>query len=384
VRLWSFVEGASRMGTIGPVATPRLSDRRLRLLRQTNQWLHRPGRASALDVVRTLMGVQAQDRAAAALALRARSEGLTAARVARALEEDRSIFRTWAMRGTLHLIATEDFGWIVPLTAERSLRGAHRRLAQLGVTGDQPEKGVRRIERMLASQGPLTRTGIAQRLRRSGIRTEGQAGIHLIRLAALEGLVCYGFDKDGDPTFALVRDWLGVGVPPRWNREEALGEMASRYLASHAPARPDDFATWSGLAAPDVRLAWERISARLVEVRSRGGSLWMLRSSMDEPPDGVIRLVPAFDPFLLGWKGRHLTLPERHEREVFPGGGLLRPTVLLDGRAVGTWALARRRDPPVVTVRPFARLGPAARDALEDEVGDIGRFLGRPARLALD
>jgi hypothetical protein len=58
------------------------------------------------------------------------------------------------MRGTLHLVATDDLGWLLPLIAPARLPAARRRLRELGVGGDGPVLAVRLIARMLADDGP--------------------------------------------------------------------------------------------------------------------------------------------------------------------------------------------------------------------------------------
>lgn len=280
------------------------------------------------------------------------------------------------MRGTLHLVPAEDIAWLVPLTAAAHVAGSLRRLAQLGVSSDRAERAVAAIERMLAARGPLTRAEIAERLRRARV-PKGQAVIHLIRLAALRGLVCYAADADSQEKFVLVRDWLGHGDPMEDAVDDAsLAEFAARYLAAHGPAGPDDLATWSGLRSSDVRRAWAELGDRLTEVSTPAGLLWRLRrSSARRATRPVVRLVPEFDPFLLGWRSRALTLPKRHERKVFPGGGMFRPAVLADGVAVATWSVARRGDPRDLTVRPFGRLDVGVRAAIEEDAADVVRFL---------
>src|SRR5207244_11621557 len=217
------------------------------------QLLHRPRRRSAVDVVRHLAGVQAQVRSAAGLALRARTEGLTAERVNRARVRDRSILLTWAMRGTLHLIAAEDHGWLVPLVIEPRVANARRRVKQEGVPGDQAVRAVRLIERMLQRDGPLTRAEIAERLRRHRIRTEGQAIAHLVWLAAAEGVMCYGPDRGSTRCFVLVRDWAGQDRTEPMEPAAALAELAVRYLRAHGPAEPADLASGSGVRLGDAR-----------------------------------------------------------------------------------------------------------------------------------
>jgi hypothetical protein len=62
-----------------------MDDAGLRARRAAAQLLHRPARAGTADVVRALLAVQAQGARAARLALRARTEGLTADAVDAAL-----------------------------------------------------------------------------------------------------------------------------------------------------------------------------------------------------------------------------------------------------------------------------------------------------------
>src|SRR5919106_3300167 len=202
-----------------------LSDDAVRRLRMAAQHLHRPRRLSAVDLIRHLTGVQAQVLSMAGLALRARTEGLSAELVDRARLQDRSVVLTWAMRGTLHLVAAEDHGWLLPLVTEPRVANAHRRLDQEGVPPDQRARAIRLLERMLKREGSLTRPEIAERLRSRGIRTEGQTIAHLLWLSAATGVVCHGPDRAGHLSFVLVRDWLGEQKPREL--ESALAELAS-------------------------------------------------------------------------------------------------------------------------------------------------------------
>ena len=343
----------------------------MRLLRQGAHLLGGRRRARPVsDVVAHLLGVQAQSRTAYPLALRARSARLTRADVDRAVGTDRSVVRTWAMRGTLHLVPADAHGWLVRLTAEPHLAGARRRLAQEGVRDG--DRALAALERVLG-EGPVARDELRALLARRRIRVAGRAAYHLVRLAALRGTVCLGPDRDGQETVVLVRDWLRPGA--ELDRDAALDEVARRYVASHGPATPEDLAAWSGLRAGDVRRAWERIGGELTEVPTRRGAMWMARRARAAPED-VVRLLPAFDPYLVGWKTRDLVLAKEHERKVFPGGGLLRPAIVSGGRVTGTWNVERRRGTGVtVAVDPFSRPRPAQRRALETEANDVLRFL---------
>lgn len=158
--------------------SPALGEEGLRALRARVQLLDRmKPDLPPEEIVRRVCGVQAQELPSAALALRARAVGLTESKVEEARIGERSVIRTWAMRGTLHLLASDDVGWLLPLVARRFLSDAWRRLAQLGFRNDGPAKAVTLIEKVLAEEGPLTRAEIGERLTRRGIRTEGRPTI---------------------------------------------------------------------------------------------------------------------------------------------------------------------------------------------------------------
>ena len=345
----------------------------LRLLRQDAQLLSRRRKLPAVDVVRHLLGVQAQIYAASHLAVRARSPVPTSADVETAVTEDRSLVWTWAMRGTLHLITAEDYGWLMPLTVRPSTANALRRLAQEGVAGDRAERAVRLTESAVAKHGHLSRADIAEQVSKKGIRIKGQAAAHLVWLASARGLICHGPLHDGKRHFVLVSDWLGHRESQPFGA--AINELALRYLKSHGPASPEDLARWAGISITDARAGWAQLAGRIRAVSTNRSGLSMLRSQETAVPDSVMRLTPAFEEFLLGWKSRAFCVSKAVEREIIPGGGVLRPTVLRGGKVVGTWSLQRGPRRSQIRIQSFTRLSVADQDALGAEVKDIARFL---------
>jgi hypothetical protein len=90
-------------------------------------------------------------------------------------------------------------------------------------------------------------------------------------------------------------------------------------------------------------------------------------------------LLPAFDEWLLGWASRDLVLAPRHAKRVAPGGGIIRPIAIADGRAFATWRLDRRRRR--IELDPFGRVSKAVRAGVEAEVSAVSEFLGMPLAL---
>jgi winged helix DNA-binding protein len=344
----------------------------LRRARAAAQLLHRPRAAGVAALVARLLAVQAQDLRSARLALRARATGLAAADVDAALTDERSVVVAWLARGTLHLVGREDYPWLLGLTGPTQRTGSRRRLGQLGVTPRQAERAMEVVERALAEEGPLTRVELAGRLAARRIPTEGQATPHLLGLAGMRGIVVFGpLRDDGAHAFALARDWLGAAPNPELEgaeRDAALAELARRYLAGHGPAAASDLAAWSGLPLRDARAGLNAIAS---ELRERDDGLVDLAAN-DAPSDRIpARLLPAFDPYLLGWKDRSFAVPAEHARRVHPGGGMLRATAIVDGLAVATWTAAGGD----VKLEPFGRLPRGARPALETDGQDVARFL---------
>jgi len=323
----------------------------LRARRSAAQLLDGARPRSAPEVVGRLLAVQAQELRSARLAVRARSSGLTAADVDRELTEERSLVVGWLLRGTLHMIRREDYAWLHALTAPRQMRGSLRRLGEEGVSPTDAELAVGLIETALAADGPLTRAELAERLAAAGIGVERQATRHLLRLAALEGVAVLGPVRGGVQAYSLTRDWLGEELPAV-DRDTALVTLATRYLAGHAPATAEDLAAWAGLPLRDARTAFAEIEPDL-----------------PPPAESPPRLLPSFDPYLLGWKDRSFAVPPGHARRVYPGGGVLRATATVDGRAVGTWSLRGGR----VSLDLFT---PEHATALEEEAADVERFEG--------
>ena len=328
------------------------------------QGLSGPPLRDPVGVAERLLAVQGQDPRGARLAIRARTNGLTAADVDRALSEDRSLLITWLNRGTLHLVRSEDYPWLQALTTPPLLTSSARRLRQEGVSPEAGERAVATIERALADEGPLTRQELRDRLDAAGVRTEGQAMIHLLFLVAVRGVAVRGPMVGKQHAYVLVHDWLGPQKPV--DREAALAELARRYLVGHAPADDRDLARWAGLPLRDARAGLEAIAK---ELRERKDGLLHLAKL---PPTGEIpepRLLGAFDPLLLGWTSREEILgPHTH---LVTRNGMFRPFALVDGRAAATWGFAKGE----VTVEPLGRIDKRTAAALELEAADVSRFL---------
>ena len=334
--------------------------------RLTAQLLAGPPAGDPVAVTERLLAVQGQDPRGARLAIRARTTGLSAGDVDRALTEDRSLLITWLNRGTLHLVRREDYPWLQALTTPPLRNGNARRLAQEGVTAEAAERGVAVIAGSLAEEGPLTRVQLRERIDAAGVRTEGQALVHLLMLASLRGIAVRGPMIGRQHAYVLVRDW--VGEPGPVDRDRALAELARRYLLGHGPADDRDLAKWAGLPLRDARAGLNAIATELDEREDGLLDIAGRAAPAAELPPPL--LLGSFDPVLLGWASREWLLDSH--KAVITVNGLFRPFALVDARAVATWSMPAGK----VVLEPFERLTRKDAAALSDEARDVVRYLG--------
>src|SRR5205085_5896565 len=145
-----------------------------------------------LEATRHLLAVQAQDLRGARLALRVRTASRHTSDLDRALTDERSVIVTWANRGTLHLIAAEDEPLLHALTTPQLRTASDRRLSQLGVSEAAARRGIKAMVKALSDSGPMTRVQIREVLERAKVPTAGQALIHVLFRATIEGLIVRG------------------------------------------------------------------------------------------------------------------------------------------------------------------------------------------------
>jgi hypothetical protein len=336
--------------------------------RLASQLLTGPPARSPEAVVGRLLAVQAQDARGARLGVRARSSGLVAADVDHALSVTRSLVVSWLNRGTLHLVAAQDYWWLHALTTPKLAVGNERRLRQEGVSAAQAERGVAVVAEAVMSDGPQTRAQLRHRLDEAGVPTAGQALVHILLAASRRAHLVRGPLIGNEHGYVSASAWLG-GQPAALDRDEALGVLARRYLAGHAPAGPPDLAKWAGITIGDARLGFDAIAD---EVDTVGDDLVVVAGQPVPMSSTPPRLLGAFDALLHGWASREPFVGQH--RGVVTTNGIFRPVALVEGRVVATWSLPGG----VVSIRSLERIPAGALGALITDAADVLRFLELP------
>src|SRR6478672_881752 len=306
------------------------------------------------------LAMQAQDVGSGMWSVGVRT-GATRADVEAAIEA-RLVTRSWPMRGTLHLVATQDVRWMCRLLNERMVATQ------------------RRVVEALTGGVALSRPAAIALLEGNGVDPSGQRAYHLVGRFCQEGLLCQGPAEGRQPTFVLIDEW----VPRSWapDREEAMAALATRYVASHGPVTERDLAGWCNqnltFAREAVALAGDAVTTETI-----GGQAYLVAADRPEPAAGTpVRLLPGFDEYVLGYKDRSAILTAEEELRVVPGkNGMFLGTVVVGGLVVGTWNRKTSARRTVVTVTPFGSLSATRRREIERAAAAYGRHLGSPAEV---
>ena len=376
----------------------RASPEQVSAFRLSRHHLAKRAPASALaQVAGDMAGAQAQLLSAAQISLWARTRDLSVDDVEMALWRDRTLVKSWCIRGALHLIPSRDFAVFVRGSARRNARSTAW-LVRAGISLDAVDRLVGAMRDVL--DRPLTRAEIAERISASlGIKTVKKSGRGwggssnatgfriagtvlsldgIVFLACLRGFACFGPAHGAEATFVRPEKWI-----PDWRDlpgEKAELELLRRYLRAHGPATVRDFALWTYMTAADARDVWARLEDELAPVDVGGRVGWVLRDDLRalqraEFDGPVVRLLPYFDSLLLGLKDKSHLVDAAHYKRVYRPQGWLSPVVLVDGRVVGVWSHERNGARLSVRVIQFSKASPAVRTRIRDEAEDLGRFL---------
>jgi len=357
--------------------TPMSSAETLRLLRLAAQRIEGSEFRQPVEVVRWMLAIQGQDLPGAKWSIGLRAPGSTLVDVDTAINSGQ-IIRSWPMRGTLHVVVAQDIGWMLGLTAERMLRSLTTRHRQLDIDDTAIARAGEIASGALEGGRSATRTEMMKAFEEAGVATTGQRGYHLLGALHQQRRLCLGPTSGNEQAFVLLEEW----VPDLrvLERDEALAEFVRRYFFSHGPATIRDFAWWTKLPLGDARIGLALARDSLEELVVDGVSHWMAPGLAHRVPARSVRALPGFDEYILGYTDRSASLTAAEFQAIVPGGnGVFQPTIVVDGRVLGTWRRTRGVGGVTVTPVPFAPLSRRDRAGFETAIREYGTFLGGAA-----
>ncbi len=376
---------AARKGSTGEPAA-RLTWENVLAWRLRRQHLDRRApREALLAAVADICGLHAQVMSSAELTAWARVEGIAPGAVGRALWEERTLVKTWAMRGTLHLLPASELPlWVAAQGALKPRHHAPSWLRYHGLTRAEADAMLAAIPRALDGR-MLTREGLADAVAElTGAAHLGEklreSWGALLKPAAFRGDLCFAPNAGQNVRFTRPDQWLGAWAPVETDR--AIREVVRRYLSACGPATREEFARWFGAASPTQAGALiGRLGEEVTQVEVEGTRAWLLAEHAAEiaeaAPPGVVRLLPAFDGYVVAApRDAPAVLPGEFKDRVYRPQGWLSPVLLIDGRIAGVWRHERADDQLAVRVEPFGELPAWARRAAEAEAERLAGFVG--------
>lgn len=355
----------------------------LRSLRLRAQGLRAPRDASAPEVVRRLVAVQAQEFLPSqwGLAMRVREDQRPDAAAVAAAIDAGEILRTHVLRPTWHFVHPADARWVVALSAERVHRQNRLYYRRTGVEGDIAARGLDIVAEAL-SHGHRTRAELATALEAAGMPFPGPAFTYLLMLAELERVAISGANAGRQRTYAAFDERVPPSSPRP--RDEALAELAARFIASRGPATERDFAAWSGFTLGDARRAFADapdVGGARFETVHIDGTPHQVAAPADRhriaAADPVVDLLQAFDEYIAGYAApREYLFPPGRSLSAAPEFPL--HAVVSDGVLAGRWAPVVDERRATVKLAPWRRFSRAEERSLAASVAELERFLGVP------
>lgn len=348
--------------------------------RLRSQHLVSPYAASAREVVRSLLAVQAENPGQAAWAVASRTQKPDQADLAAVLDSG-AVLRTHVLRPTWHFVAAEDIGWLLDLTGPRVRRVTGQQLRNVfGLDEKSIEQTIASVTDALARRGQLTRAQLADELRERGVPGTGQLMMILLAHIELLGLICSGSIVDGEHTYALMAE--RVPAPRRLDRAEALAEIALRYFTAHGPATERDLAYWATLTLTDVRAGLQQVRDQLGSFHHDGRVFWHAPGDVPSgPQEPAGHLLQILDETYRGYQDSRWVLDASgavpRTRETAAG------MALVDAQLVATMRRTTADDDVRFDLRPYRALTPSQVEALDQAASRYGEYLRLKARLTL-
>jgi len=338
----------------------------------------------AVSAVTRTAGIQAQVASAAELALCTRVEGLSPRDVQAAIFQDHTLVKTWAMRGTLHLLAARELPLYVAARDWQHTASWSNYFAEFGLTTSAQQEAFLSAIPHVLEQGPLTRPQLADAV----AKHTGMAQVRdfilssswgsPLKPSAYRGELCFGPGQGKTVTFLNPRVWI-----EEWQLIEpqrALQELARRYLQAYGPATADDFRFWWRCGKTLANTLFHSLAEEVEEVEVEGWRAFALRATLpliqSAEPVEAVHLLPLFDAYTIGAppRGCEPLLAAAYKSQVFNQQGWAFAVVLVNGSIQGVWRSSIRRSQTVVKVNLFCSSTAAIRTRIEAEAQRLSHF----------
>lgn len=338
-------------------------------IRLHNQQLSQQQFDSPGELVEWFGAVQAQDYLGAMWSIGMRLPTTIESEVEKATV-DKTIIRTWPMRGTLHFVSPKDIRWMLKYLATRVHSKVGSVFRREGIDAKQFTKAMKLWEKALEGGKSLTRDEMYDVLEKGKLSSKGMRGLLMLGVAAQEGLICFGARQGKQQTLVLLDEWLPT-KEKELTKDEAMKRLAEIYVRSHGPVLVDDLAWWSGLTKTEAASAIDSIKNQLTSEKCNDKKYWFF------PPEetkskSVCCLLPTYDEFGIAYKDRS---PMIHKTDLKKVGGVFTSGIMHNGKITGVWRRELVKEIVDIEIKPFAKYSFAQKKALTPTIKAYSKFL---------
>lgn len=329
---------------------------------------------SEVAVASRLCGLHAQLLSSAELSLWARVEGLRQGAVQKALWQDRTLIKTWAMRGTLHLLPSNELPlWMGALATSKRYLRERAWMNNFGISLQQLDQITQAIIAGLDGRA-LTRDELVAEVERStGIQIADSSWGTVFKPAAFAGGLCFA------PSAGQYVRFTKPEAFSKMDPDEAAASVARRFLSAYGPATPADLGRWWNGGAGTARKWIGALGEEVVPVDLEGREAWMLAADVpgaQGPLTQAVNLLPAFDPYVVAASHHAEQIIKGAERaRVFRPQGWISPVLLVNGSIAGVWSHQTKGSTVTVVIQPFDRVPASVMRGAGREAERLASFL---------
>ncbi len=328
-------------------------------------------------------GIQPQVLSAAKLAFGARLADNTHHAIEAALWDSRKLVKTSCLRQTLHIIPSVNFSIYINALKNSQHSALNRIMSRFNITQKEREDLNNHIINTL-SNGPLTKQKLANTVKKK-VSKNVKMGMEKVwnpfKSVMADGLVCYYPIQGQKTTLVLTGDWLPEyeDIPA----QEAKRKLLMQYLRAYGPAVPQDFSKWSGIAMSEVAEIWRQIKHKLSKMNIGTDQKYILTEDYDvlkntSKIEDNVRLIPGFDPYLLGHRTKNHLVDSQFYKKVFRNQGWISPVILLNGKIYGVWSYNKKGKNFEIDLNLFEKPTADIKSKIEKEAERMGKFMDYP------
>jgi len=323
------------------------------------------------EVVRHLLAVQDQEYVGGLWSIALRMDKPIQNEVEKAIES-KKIIRTWPMRGTLHLVPSEDIYWLLEYLTPRIVKKYSSMFKKQGLTDEVFKKAAQLVKRALKGNNLLTREEIYEIWEKEGIPTKNSAGLNTLAVLSQQQLICHATRKGKQQTFALLEEWVPNKI--MLNKEEALARLALKYFTSHGPATIKDLVFWAGLQVKEAEEGLSYVKSKLEEIELDGYTYYMAKGSKaGSIPSPLVYLLQPFDELTISHRNYEATIEESYIKKLRSLNYF--NILLIDGKVCGSWRKVTKKDDVEFEITGFRKFTGEEEKEIEEAKEEYRRFV---------